>query len=159
MPKQIPLTNGEFAVVDDEDYLFYSKWSWKKHRGGYAVRTKGKNGIYYMHRSITNAKDGYQVDHINGNKLDNRKCNLRVVTRSQNALNVGVKRNNKSGHKGVYWDKARGKWSVQLTFEGKTYCLGRFIDKDKAIKAYRKKFSELVPEKVFKDGAWMNHVI
>lgn len=75
------------------------------------------------------------VDHINHNGLDNRKCNLRVCTNKQNVCNCLVSKNNKSGHKGVYWSKDRNKWTVQVSYNCKVKYIGRYEKLEDAIKA------------------------
>ena len=83
-----------------------------------------------------------EVDHINGNRIDNRLCNLRDVTRSQNAQNIDKKKHNKSGHKGVYWDKKNLKWFSYINIDRRMIFLGRFIDLHEAVKA--RKEAELI---------------
>ena len=91
--KEIPLTGGNFAIVDDEDHERVSKNKWQLNsRHGvkdpiFYARAKINTKIVQMHRVILNAKNGQYIDHINGNGLDNRKCNLRFATRSQNLMN------------------------------------------------------------------------
>lgn len=83
-----------------------------------------------------------QVDHINGNGLDNRRENLRLATHSQNLVNSG-KRIGKSGYRGVRWDKDRNKWRADIQFEGRKYSLGRSLLKKECAKLYDKKAKEL----------------
>ena len=90
--KQIPLTQGRFALVDDDDYdtLQQFRWSAGGKRGYYAVRNfyvNGKRMAELMHRKIMNPVDGLDVDHINHNTIDNRRENLRVCTRKENIAN------------------------------------------------------------------------
>ena len=77
-----------------------------------------------------------EIDHINGVRSDNRICNLRVATRSQNMMNCGKKSNNASGFKGVSWHKLVGKWSAGITVAQKRTHLGVFKDKQEAAAAY-----------------------
>ena len=84
--KEIPLTRGKFALVDDEDYEWLSQWKWYCSTTGYAVRGC-KNRILYMHREIAKTKPGMLTDHINRNKLDNRKENLRFCSHRENMKN------------------------------------------------------------------------
>lgn len=125
--KLIPLTQGYQAFVDDEDYKELSKHRWYYH-DGYADSTKGK-----MHRIIMAAKKGAEVDHVNRNKLDNRKSNLRIATRSQNNHNVGLRKDNTSGQKGVSYFKPRNSWVARIQIEGKRFYLGSFKNRDQAI--------------------------
>jgi len=128
MTKEIPLSqqhrrnkrnNGLVALVDDDDYEWLNQWNWtavSTHRrnGGYAMRiTDGKTLL--MHRLILGASEGKEVDHINGNGLDNRRANLRLATRAQGAANRGQFKNNKSGFKGVHFDKHQGKWKLTVS--------------------------------------------
>ena len=88
-----------------------------------------------LSRLIMNCPEDMEVDHINGKPWDNRKCNLRVVTRSQNGMNTGTRISNTSGYKGVVWYKSRSKWMAQITFNNKRYFLGYFDDINDAINA------------------------
>lgn len=104
---------------------------------GTAFRVEGVKNFLYMHRiawMLTHKKwpDG-QIDHINGNRADNRLVNLRDVTLGENRKNRRKPTNNKSGHMGVFWDKSRNKWNVKIGVNGKTLQLGRFKDLDKAL--------------------------
>lgn len=76
------------------------------------------------------------VDHINGDTLDNRRCNLRYATNQQNQANSKLKSNNTSGYKGVTWDPVNKKWVAQIMFNRKNIKLGRFKNKLKAHQAY-----------------------
>lgn len=89
-----------------------------------------------LHRLIMNAPDHLEVDHINGNRLDNRKTNLRLCTREQNQRNVGINSTNTSGYKGVSWCKPRNGWRVRIKIHGKEIQLGLFSDKIKAAIVY-----------------------
>ena len=103
----------------------------------------GKHKGYIMHREIMHAKKGEYVDHINGNKNDNRKENLRIVTNQQNACNQGIRSNNTSGYKGVTWSKNKNKWNAQITTNYKRKSLGYFDCKHKAAQAYNNRAVEL----------------
>lgn len=102
----------------------------------------GFNGQeYVVHRIIWALVHGgfpdLFIDHINGNKSDNRICNLRLATDSQNKTNVGKRQNNTSGIKGVSWDRANNKWMAHATLNGRGYNLGRYADKNAAAAAYQ----------------------
>lgn len=135
------------------------KITWRVDRDGYAANSEylggGRHSAKYrtnrMHRLITQAKRGQIVDHINRNRLDNRKENLRIVTRSENTLNRGANKNNTSGYKGVYWRSDLGKWVSLITFKYKTHCLGFYDSKNEAAKAYNQKATEF-----FGEGAYLN---
>lgn len=92
--------------------------------------------IRTIHREILNPPPGKQVDHINGNGLDNRRSNLRLATKSQNMANVRLTKSNKSGVKGVHWRNREKRWVAQLTFQGKTTQLGYFRNIQDAQKKY-----------------------
>ena len=145
--KEIPLTQGKAALVDDEDFDYINQWKWHFHRTGYAARGYNKK---YMHRVILerynfNLGQRYinEIDHINHNGLDNRKSNLRLATISQNQQNSQIKRNNKSGYKGVVFRKDANKWRAQIGFNEKTFCLGYFNNPKSAAQSYNKKAKEL----------------
>lgn len=88
-----------------------------------------------LHRVIMDAPKGLEVDHINHNRLDNRRINLRLVTHQQNLANMSMHRDNSSGHKNIYWQINRKCWQVQINRNGKKFHLGSFKDINKAIKA------------------------
>lgn len=134
--KEIYLSNGKFTIIDNEDYERVSSKSWWLSGKGYATgKTKGK--VVFLHRFIMNPPEDMQCDHINGDKLDNRRCNLRVVTHTQNMRNRKVQSNNKSGIRGVHQEKD-GWWYAQIKIDGVQYFLGCFKDKELAKDAYEK---------------------
>lgn len=92
-----------------------------------------------LHRVImqNQLKEGLTVDHINRNKLDNRKSNLRVVTQQENQLNRTMQKNNKSGHTGVHWDNKANKWRAMIRRNHKLKHIGFYETKEEAIKARR----------------------
>ena len=108
MAKKIELTQGKFAIVDDGDFewLNQHKWSAQKGRNTYyairGVRENGKHKRIYMHIEILGKKNGLQIDHMNGNGIDNRRTNLRHVTSRQNRQNLHI--NKSSKYPGVYFD-------------------------------------------------------
>lgn len=91
-----------------------------------------------MHRLITGAGAGQQVDHINGNKLDNRRSNLRLCTQSENMRNRGATALNTSGFKGVHWSANDRKWRAGIKVEGKRIFLGLYLSKEEAAEAYNR---------------------
>lgn len=144
MTKQIPLSKGLFALVDDADYEWLSQWKWyaSTHKcGAYAMRhapnpAKCPRQIsIFMHRLILNAPNGYEVDHINHNGLDNRRANLRVVTVAQNQCNRKHEYGS-SRFKGVHWDKVRGQWRAYIWYNKKGIKLGHYPDERAAARAY-----------------------
>jgi hypothetical protein len=131
--KKIPLSRGLFAIVDDEDYERITsvkrKWHAVKSRNTfYAQRNKNSSDdkLYIMHRAIINPPDDMIVDHINGNGLDNRKSNLRIASKEQNALNRGNNKNNTSGRKGVEFDNRNNKWRASIRYKNKLIHLGSY---------------------------------
>lgn len=128
-----------------EDYDKIKPYNWHQDAEGYIATTiDGRHT--YMHRFLLNPKSSEEVDHKNRRKQDNRRCNLRIATRYQNAANSSINKNNKSGVTGVYFDKDRDKWAVQITKNGTVYSLGRFDNKEDAIKTRLEKELELFGE-------------
>jgi hypothetical protein len=139
----LPLTRGYNAVVDaNRADILSAKWAVLVTDGRFYGRrditdpdTK-KVRCLYLHRIVVNAPPGTEVDHINGDTLDNRACNLRIVDRATNARNVaGPKRDGTSGYLGVSWDKSRNLWTAKIQVGGKTINLGRFETKEAAHEA------------------------
>lgn len=139
--KRIPLTQDKEALVDDCDYDYLTQCRWYFHSEGYAVRNtrKGEKGRR-MHRVVlarTGINDFEQVDHINGDKLDNRRSNLRPATNAENSRNAKVGKNNKTGVKGVSWHRGAGKFQVHIMVNRKSIYLGLYDSLEQASKAYR----------------------
>lgn len=138
--KLIPLSQGKFATIDADDYELVKNLKWHT-SSGYAMHNKWdkktKKPLHVlMHRLITNCPDGMQVDHINGDKLDNRKGNLRLCTLGQNNA-YRPKSNHKplsSKYKGVY--SSYGKWRAQIRASNKLIYLGTFETELDAARAY-----------------------
>lgn len=142
---KIPISGGHFATVDAEDFERISAFKWKasvrvKKDGTiakvYAQRSRRDGGSPMMHRSIIEYNGPMQVDHINGDGLDNRRCNLRLCSRSENMANQEIGIGNTSGRKGVTWHKRDAVWQAQLKVNGKMLYLGSFPDLDQAKAAY-----------------------
>jgi hypothetical protein len=136
--KKILLTRGKYTLVDDEDFEYLNQWKWHVNNTGYAMRSDHIAGEYkhkniLMHRLITNAPSGYQIDHINHNTLDNRKSNLRIVTLQQNHFNMKTRANSISGYKGVTWFKQLSKWRVRIMVSRREVALGYYDSLEKAI--------------------------
>ncbi len=120
--KRIPLTQGQFALVDDAEFEELSQYKWHAESGKhtfYAVRTAGagcNQKFIRMHRVIINAQRGQEVDHINGDGLLNIRSNLRYCTSSQNSQNRGKRKNCSSTYKGVSFDKRplNKKWRAHI---------------------------------------------
>lgn len=131
----ITFKNEEF-FFDEEDYEIIQKYRWHVDSNGYVIAKK-ENKSYKMHRVVLGltVNDKVEVDHINHNKLDNRKNNLRIVTRSQQCMNTRKRKNNSSGIKGVYKMTGYEKWCAQINASGKRIYLGSFNNKEDAINA------------------------
>jgi hypothetical protein len=149
----IPLTRGKFAIVDDEDFKRLSKFKWT-YSDGYAIRFVGKRGEQkkiYMHREITNAPEDMEVDHVHGNRSDNRKSELRLCTRKQNDTNSTIRSDNTSGFKGVTYRKDRKVWWAQIFHDGHWEFLGSYKSPEDAAKAY-----DVAATKYFREYAKLN---
>ncbi len=142
--KQIPLTKGCVALVDDLDYPWLSRLRWCYSSDGYAVNYyRDEYGSYHkrsMHRLVM-AKmleqivpRDLQVDHINHNRIDNRRENLCLATRTQNQAYKKRQVNNTSGYKGVIWNRV--KWEVRIRYQGRKLYLGRYDDPIQAALVY-----------------------
>lgn len=146
MAKEIKLTQGKVALVDDADFDYLNQWKWYTHRDPkngkfYAVRNykicNNKRGRILLHRLIiNNTNTKMHTDHCNGNTLDNRKINLRICTASENSANKNKFINNTSGYKGVSWHKVVKKWHASIRKDNINYFLGYFINIKDAAKAY-----------------------
>lgn len=149
--EKIPLSTGRsgnrpargFALVDCSDFEELSQYKWnmlKSRNTQYAQRevrnADGKVEKITMHVQIMQPPKGMEVDHIDGNGLNNQRSNLRICTRTQNRQNVGAMKNNKSGYKGVSLHKATNKWLAQIRVDGKHHHLGLFTNPEEASKAY-----------------------
>lgn len=132
--KEIPLTQGKVAIIDDEDFDYLNQWKWHYEHTGYAYRSLSNGGKTIMHRLITKVTDGMEIDHINGNGLDNRKENLRICTHAENGRNTKLRKDNTLGYKGI---KICGnKWSAQIKIGHQYIHLGTFNSINDAVHAY-----------------------
>ena len=133
-----------YVIVDDEDFERLNKYSWclfssSRHFINYAsrgIRKNGKTKGVSMHRFILNAPKGMEVDHINGNGLDNRKENIRICSHAENMRNQKMRKNNISGLRGVCWDKKKKEWGANIYLNYKQIRLGSFSDMKDAALAY-----------------------
>lgn len=136
--KTISLTRDFVTVVDEEDYKCLMQWSWcitSTNDGHYAVgKVNGK--IILMHRYIIKAPKNMEVDHINNNRLDNRKSNLRLCNRIENARNCKFREGFTSKYKGVSWHKKANKWIANITINYKQIYLGLYDSELKAAQVY-----------------------
>ncbi len=127
----VELMNGGVAVIDGADAVLVEGYNWSRQPAGYAAAKVGRSTLL-MHRLLL--PDAEYVDHINGDRLDNRRENLRACSCSQNLANRGKNKNNTSGFKGVTWSKSSKKWQAQLKLGGKMKYLGVFdVPKDAAL--------------------------
>ncbi len=137
--RTIPLSRGMVAIVDASDYVMLSKSKWFVNGDKWPYAMRHKPGTFHrqilMHRLVVGAKDGDIVDHINGNSLDNRKCNLRICTNAQNIAN-GKSRGGTSKFKGVHLTKSRKPWRASIMQARKKYNLGNYMTEAEAAKAY-----------------------
>lgn len=124
-------------MVDLVDRELVAGFSWRRGSGGY-VHADRSNLRIALHRLIAGAGDRDKVDHINGDPLDNRACNLRFYIRGQNRANAGPSRTfgRTSRYKGVSWASTKNKWLANIHIEGKTYYLGRYAEEKDAARAY-----------------------
>jgi hypothetical protein len=138
--KKVILTKGEAALVDDDVYEWASQYKWV-FDGRYAARRlpgpKNTNVKQYLHRQVVNAPRGIEVDHINGNKLDNRRENLRLCTRSQNSVNrPRTEKPCKSIYRGVSLYRSGTWWTAGIHVNKRKIHLGYFRDEIEAAHAY-----------------------
>jgi len=140
--RRIPVGKGLFATIDAADYEEVSKYRWYTSRHGRNIyAATNKNGrMVYMHRMLMRPRKGYVVDHIDGNSLNNRRCNLRVCTQAQNLINKAP-RGGTSQFVGVY--RSKNKWLAYVTRHGKYHYVGVFEDEVEAAKARERKAYEL----------------
>lgn len=138
---EIPLTHGKVAIIDAADFEAVNKSRWYYAIVGYAMNSKRE----YLHRLILGAKPGQMVDHINHDRLDNRRCNLRLTNAQGNQRNrlksIGVSR-----FKGVGWSKAANKWAARIKVDKKNYHLGLFDCEEDAAHAYNLEAARLFGE-------------
>jgi hypothetical protein len=137
MTRIIPLTQGKETIVDDDDFDELSKYKWYFNLG-YAVRMSARPNrmVLLMHREILKTPLGMDTDHINGNKLDNQRANLRICTRSENMMNTPKYPNKTSPYKGVYWFAQTNKWGSIISVNKKKLHLGFFVNPIDAARAY-----------------------
>ena len=157
MPKEILLTQSQIAIVDDADFEWLNQWKWCAQQSHMPeedytfyvvrhIRSGVKTTKIYMHRLILGLRSTEQGDHINGDGLDNRRCNLRSCSHSQNQMNSRKRRGCSSQFKGVSWDKARHKWQAYIRVNGKKQHFGRHTSELEAARAYDSAARELFGE-------------
>lgn len=145
MTKQIPLTQGQVAIVDDEDFerVNQFKWhaNWNKSTKSYYAYGKqrlgiGKRTTMLMHRFILGANKGEKTDHWDHDTLNNTRNNLRICTQSQNNGNLRKRTGCSSKYKGVYFCKKEHAWNARIRFDGPQIHLGYFRNEENAARAY-----------------------
>jgi AP2 domain/HNH endonuclease len=145
--REIPLTRGQVALVDDADFEEISRHKWcagwsDSTQSFYAKRanrtTEGKKYALLMHRHVLGLDygDKRQGDHISGNTLDNRRENLRIASQAENKRNTRKRSTNTSGFKGVYFHKGANKWLAQIVINRKWKYLGLHPTPELAYQAY-----------------------
>lgn len=146
--KKVELNGGCYVTIDDEDYDIISKHKWYVHWCGrrkkykYAIAnirlSDGRRTTIKMHRVIMDAPSGYEIDHIDGDGLNNQRLNLRVVNKNQNMMNMAVHRDNQTGYKGVSKSRGVGRYRARIRVYGKEICLGCYKTAIDAHHAYTK---------------------
>lgn len=139
----IPLTKGKVTIVDSAGYqkAIGMSWSATKCKNGWYARggirlPNGKVKTIWLARFLMDSPEDLDVDHENGNTLDNRYENLRICTHGKNCYNQGKSTRNSSGYKGVSYSQEHRKWAAQIRIDGKNHYLGRFITSEEAAREY-----------------------
>lgn len=132
----VDLGNAAFVRFDAADIDLIKDRVWTLSKAGYAVSLDYTDASTSMHVLIFGRQHGKMIDHIDGNKLDNRRKNLRFATASENQFNTGIRKTNTSGCKGVSWNHRQSKWIANIRSDGKKIYLGSFSDKYEAAAAY-----------------------
>jgi len=126
--------NGDIFKIDADDFELISEYNWYSDGDGYIV-SRINNKRTFLSRFIMNPREDQVVDHINHDIFDNRKCNLRLLTLSQNAMNRRIHSNNTSGVKGVHYHKTKKKWCAYICVNRKQITLGAYDSKEVAVLA------------------------
>ncbi len=145
-------TKGNAILIDRSDLEKVRDYRWYEDKDGYAfavIRSGGEPKRISMHRMLLDVQRGMDVDHINRNPRDNRKCNLRLCTRSQNNMNSKARKTNKSGYKNICWDKQMNSWKVQIMRDYKVVYEKLFKKLEEAVRARNKAL-------IFFHGAYVN---
>lgn len=150
--KILKLKNNKETVVDDNIYETVKDFIWSVDKNGYVSRRVG-SGRIFLHRIVCGTEGKMHTDHINGDKLDNLRSNLRVLTTKENIWNSGIRVDNKTGLKGVSYRLDRKTYTAEICKDGKKYRLGCYKDKYKAGQAYN-----TMAIKLFGDKARLNEI-
>ena len=145
--KEIPLTQDQVTLVDDEDYnnLMQYKWCFYRGKKSYHTGYAGNSILGDIHRFLLEPNRGQYIDHKDGNGLNNQRDNLRICTRSQNMMNQKKTRGT-SKYKGVYYVKSRNKWTSAIKHNRKSIFLGQFREEKDAALAYNLRAKEIFGE-------------
>ena len=153
--KEIQLSRGLKAKVDDEDYEWLNQWKWFVHEDKRSSRlyakahgktVSGKRSSLSMHRLILNPPEGMETDHIDMDGLNNQRYNLRACSKQQNAHNRESYVGSSSKYKGVHWNKGTKHWHAHIRVDKKLKYIGYFDNEEDAAKAYNRKATELFGE-------------
>lgn len=141
---KITLKHGEIAVIDDEDYPLVAGYKWRLNQDGYAVSHEGTISpkTIFMHRLVNKTPPGEITDHIDQDRLNNRRANLRTASKALNSFNSKIHSRNRSGYRGVSWHA--GKWRACIVVGGRQESLGRFDDPAEASRAYERRLAEVL---------------
>jgi hypothetical protein len=152
MTRKIELTRGFEAIIDDEDFERVSKYKWRANVtswGTYAVtwmRIEGRGQHVYLQRFLLGLPRDKLITFANGDKLDNRRINLKYTTRSKSQMGRPRRSNNRTGFKGVSFNKAAEKYKSYIKKDGKLHYLGLHATAKEAAAAYNEKAKELYGE-------------
>jgi hypothetical protein len=139
------LTDGTTTCIDKTDEALVSGHSWHANPGRYTTYAAARIGGRFvkMHRLILGDPVDLEIDHRDGNGLNNRRSNIRVATRSVNAANAKTYRSNNSGVRGVWFEQRTRRWAAMVSHQGVRHWVGRFGTLDEAADAWRAKAQEL----------------
>lgn len=151
----IPLTRGQYAIIDPQDYDLIKAYKWQARysKGNWYAIHSTTDGEITMHGLILGTKEGHEIDHINQNGLDNRRENLRFATKSHNRANVRLRKDSKSGYKGVCFQPATGMWRAYIQIDKKWKQIGLYPTAKSAAIAYNE-----VAKISFGEFAWLNPI-
>jgi hypothetical protein len=140
-----------YAIVDITDAEWVNQWKWQRLSTGHAVRSSrdtGQRRFILLHRELLGLpriSDGREGDHINRDRLDNRRTNLRIVPKAGQQQNTRPQTGRTSAHRGVSWLKERNRWEAYVQINGKKRRLGRFVSETEAAEAARAARARLMP--------------
>jgi hypothetical protein len=140
--KQVPLSMGYIAFVDDEDFERVSRYKWHAHKTRNSIHAKrdtkrpNRKTIFLHNFILGNPAPGMEIDHRDGNGLNCQKDNMRYCTHADNSKNQSKRKNNTSGYKGVFWSRGRKKWCAHITVNYKRIFIGYFDSIEDAANAY-----------------------